>query len=100
MPRLSLQLLGGLAFALDGEPIHMLAYDQVRAWLGYLVVQSDRLHRRESLAGLLWPDQCPDRLSPLASTTTCGAGLWRVTPSSKSNGGPVSGRRGSGQNGC
>jgi predicted ATPase/DNA-binding SARP family transcriptional activator len=34
-----------------------LAYDKVRALLAYLVVESDRPHRRETLAELLWPDR-------------------------------------------
>ena len=29
--------------------------DKVRALLAFLVVESDKTHRREKLAGLLWP---------------------------------------------
>ena len=34
--------------------------NKVRALLAYLAVEADRPHRREALAGLLWPDR-PDR---------------------------------------
>ena len=34
--------------------------NKVRALLAYLAVEADRPHRREALAGLLWPDW-PDR---------------------------------------
>ena len=53
MPRLSMQFLGGYQVRLDGEPVTGLRYDKARALLAYLVVESDRPHRREALAGLL-----------------------------------------------
>ena len=62
MARLALSLLGGFRVLLDGEPVTTFAYDKVRALLAYLAVESNRrrpdpvAHRRESLAGLLWPD--------------------------------------------
>jgi DNA-binding SARP family transcriptional activator/predicted ATPase/Tfp pilus assembly protein PilF len=39
----------------DGTAI-ILATDKVRALLAYLAVEAGRPHRREALAGLLWPD--------------------------------------------
>jgi DNA-binding SARP family transcriptional activator len=33
--------------------------DKVRALLGYLSIEGNKPHRREKLAGLLWPD-CPE----------------------------------------
>ena len=57
MTRLSISLLGPLQIALDGEPITDFATDKAQALLIYLAVESDRPHRRDELAGLLWPDQ-------------------------------------------
>ncbi len=50
-------MLGPLEVALDGVPVSDFGTDKVRALLAYLAVETDRPHRRESLAGLLWPDQ-------------------------------------------
>jgi DNA-binding SARP family transcriptional activator len=57
--RLSLSLLGPFYTTLDGVAVTDFRYDHVRALLAYLAVEADRPHRRESLSGLLWPDQ-PD----------------------------------------
>ena len=57
MPRLSLSLLGPFQVTLDGHPITAFESDKVRALLAYLAVESDRPHRRERLAGLLWPER-------------------------------------------
>ena len=56
MGRLSLALLGSFQATLDSRPITKFASDKVRALLAYLAVEADRPHRREALAGLLWPD--------------------------------------------
>jgi DNA-binding SARP family transcriptional activator len=56
MAHLSLWLLGAFRVALDGKPVPSLQYDKVRALLAYLALESDRPHRRETLAGLLWPE--------------------------------------------
>ena len=56
MARLSIRLLGPFEVALDGEPVTGFVSDKVRALLAYLAVEADRPHRRETLAGLLWPD--------------------------------------------
>ncbi len=60
MPRLSITLLGSFQTTLDGRPVTDFVTDKTRALLAYLAVERDRPHRRESLAGLLWPDQ-PDQ---------------------------------------
>jgi DNA-binding SARP family transcriptional activator len=56
MVRLSLSLLGSFQLKLDGQPVRSLKSNKVRALLAYLAVESDRPHRREVLADLLWPD--------------------------------------------
>jgi DNA-binding SARP family transcriptional activator/predicted ATPase len=57
MPRLSIALLGSFQTTLDGQPVTDFVTDKTRALLAYLAVERDRPQRRESLAGLLWPDQ-------------------------------------------
>jgi DNA-binding SARP family transcriptional activator/predicted ATPase len=52
---LCITLFGPLQVTLDGEPASFES-DKVRALLAYLVVESEGPHRRERLAGLLWPD--------------------------------------------
>jgi predicted ATPase/DNA-binding SARP family transcriptional activator len=56
MARLSLSLLGSFEVTLEGVPVSGFVSNKVRALLAYLAVESDRPHRRETLAGLLWPD--------------------------------------------
>jgi DNA-binding SARP family transcriptional activator len=53
--RLSIRLFGPLQVTLDGETAGFES-DKVRALLAYLAVESESPHRREKLAGLLWPD--------------------------------------------
>jgi len=53
--RLSITLFGPLKVTLDGEAVGFES-DKVRALLAYLAVESEGPHRREKLAGLLWPD--------------------------------------------
>ncbi len=60
MARLSLHLLGPFQLTLDGKPVTSFRSDKVRALFAYLVVENDRPHRREKLAGLLWPEY-PDQ---------------------------------------
>ncbi len=56
MARLSLSLLGGFQVTLDGKPVTGFHSSKVQGLLAYLAVESGRLHRREMLAALLWPD--------------------------------------------
>jgi len=53
---LSLSLFGPFQATLDGEVVTGLKSDKARALLAYLVVEAERPHRREKLAGLLWPE--------------------------------------------
>jgi DNA-binding SARP family transcriptional activator len=54
--RLRIALLGSYTVTLDDLPLTTFPTDKVRALLAYLAVESDRAHRRETLATLLWPD--------------------------------------------
>ena len=56
MAHISLGVLGSFQFLIDDTPVTKLESDKVFALLAFLVVEADRPHRRESLAGLLWPD--------------------------------------------
>jgi predicted ATPase/DNA-binding SARP family transcriptional activator/Tfp pilus assembly protein PilF len=56
MAHLSISLLGALRISRDGELLTNFA-DKAQALLAYLAVESDQPHRRDTLAGLLWPDQ-------------------------------------------
>ncbi|TEU12128.1 MAG: hypothetical protein E3J21_21920 [Anaerolineales bacterium] len=60
MAHLSLSLLGPFQASLDGEPVTAFESTKVRALLAYLAVEADRMHHRDVLAGLLWPEW-PDR---------------------------------------
>lgn len=53
---LSLSLMGPFQVTLNGVPATGFESDKARALLVYLVVESERPHTREKLAGLFWPD--------------------------------------------
>jgi DNA-binding SARP family transcriptional activator len=59
MANLSVITLGGLKVALDETPV-VFQTNKARILLVYLVVERNLQHFRESLAGLLWPDQHQD----------------------------------------
>jgi DNA-binding SARP family transcriptional activator/class 3 adenylate cyclase len=59
MSHLALSLLGPFQVTRDGEPVTRFESDTARALLAYLVMQPGVVHRRETLAGLLWPER-PD----------------------------------------
>ena len=54
MPQLRLQLLGAFQTYLDDMSLVGYRSDKSRALLAYLAAESDRVHRRESLASLFW----------------------------------------------
>ena len=55
MSRLTLALLGPPQIQLDGQAVHW-TYGKVQALLIYLAVEAHRVHTREHLASLLWPE--------------------------------------------
>jgi predicted ATPase/DNA-binding SARP family transcriptional activator/predicted negative regulator of RcsB-dependent stress response len=57
LTRLIISLLGPFLVTLDGQRLTGFDYDKVRALLAYLALEARRPHRREALAGLLWPEQ-------------------------------------------
>jgi DNA-binding SARP family transcriptional activator/predicted ATPase len=60
MARLAIRVLGPFQVSLDGQLLDGFHSDKVRALLTYLCIEEKRPHRREKLAGLLWPD-LPER---------------------------------------
>jgi len=56
MATLGFSFLGVFLVTRGGAPVDTLRYDKVRCLLAWLVVESNRPHRRERLAALFWPD--------------------------------------------
>jgi DNA-binding SARP family transcriptional activator len=56
MNHLTIALLGTFQVSLNGSLVVSFESDKERALLAYLALEPDRPHRREMLAGLLWPD--------------------------------------------
>ncbi len=56
MRPLAIYLLGPIQVRLNGEPLFELRSNKALALLAYLATEADRVHRREKLAGMLWPD--------------------------------------------
>lgn len=56
MAQLDISLLGTFQVTLDGRPQSAFETDKTRALLAYLAVESNRPHRREALATMLWPN--------------------------------------------
>jgi len=54
--KLVISLFGNLEVLVDGQPLAGFRYDKVRALLALLATEAERPHRRDELAGLLWPD--------------------------------------------
>jgi predicted ATPase/DNA-binding SARP family transcriptional activator len=59
MAKLVISLLGPLQITLGGALVATPMWAKTQALLAYLAAEADRGHRRDVLAGLLWPDQ-PD----------------------------------------
>lgn len=59
-PTVTLTLFGPFAARFNGQPLANFATDKIRALFAYLAIESGKPHRRETLAGLLWPDY-PDQ---------------------------------------
>ena len=59
MNRLQISLFGPFRVTLDGEPVTRFEADTARALLAYLALhaRTGAPCRRETLAGLLWPEQ-------------------------------------------
>ena len=76
MAHLSISCLGGFQVTLDAWPVTDNKSNKVRALLAYLAVEAERSHRREVLAGLLWPDW-PNR-SALSNLRYALSNLRRV----------------------
>lgn len=61
MSQLSIHLLGTFHVSYDGRMVDGFRTERERALLAYLAVERDRPHRRETLMGLLWPEQSEKR---------------------------------------
>jgi DNA-binding SARP family transcriptional activator/predicted ATPase len=57
MSYLSLWLLGPVQILIDGQPAGNGLWSKGQALLAYLAMESDQSHRRDMLAGLLWPEK-------------------------------------------
>jgi predicted ATPase/DNA-binding SARP family transcriptional activator len=53
---LNIKLLGPAAITLDNTAVPTIKTTKALALLAYLTFEADRPHRREALAGLLWPE--------------------------------------------
>lgn len=60
MPKLCLSLLGPVEITLNERSVTPALWPKHLALLAYLSVEADRPHRREALAGMLWPEQPED----------------------------------------
>ena len=56
MPHLMVSLFGSYRAVLDGSALNAFETNKTRALLAFLMVESDRPHRREALAALFWSD--------------------------------------------
>lgn len=76
MGRLSISLFGPFQANLANKPLTGFESDKARALLAYLAMEVGRPHRREMLAGLLWPEF--SERSARANLRTALANLRRV----------------------
>lgn len=56
LAQIALNLLGSFEVFCDGVLVSSFESDKVRALLAYLAHEHDRPHRRDTLAGLFWPE--------------------------------------------
>lgn len=56
MSRLNIRLLGPFEVVLDERTVTAFESDKVRALLAFLAAEAGQAHRRERLAGMLWPE--------------------------------------------
>lgn len=61
MSHLRLTLLGTFAATLDAKLIPSFRSRKIQALLAYLAVESARVHPRDALVDLLWPEQPPEQ---------------------------------------
>lgn len=85
--RLEILLLGPFSVHLAGKPVMEFASDKERALLAYLAANPDQPHRRERLAGLLWPES-PERAAR-ASLRNALAHLRRAIGSAHASNAPL-----------
>lgn len=57
MTKLTLHLLGTFQAEYDHQPVTHFRSNKERALLAYLAIEHNRPHRRDTLIGLLWPEQ-------------------------------------------
>ncbi|MFZ1474419.1 MAG: AAA family ATPase [Anaerolineae bacterium] len=69
MSHLRIALFGGFEASLDTQPLVDFGADKARGLLAYLAVESNRPHRRDELAALLWPDSTDARAAHNLSQT-------------------------------
>ncbi len=69
---LELRVLGQFEVRMDGEPI-AIPSRPAQSLLAYLAITAGTAHRRERLAGLLWPDAEED-----SARGSLRQGLWRI----------------------
>jgi WD40 repeat protein/DNA-binding SARP family transcriptional activator len=61
MARLTLTFLGSFQASIDGAPLRVQS-TRLQALLAYLALESARVHTREALSALFWPDE-PDQVA-------------------------------------
>jgi DNA-binding SARP family transcriptional activator len=73
MGTLEMSLLGGFQLRRDGVPLGPIALRAGRSLLAYLVVNRERAHTRDRLAGIFWPD-----LPDARARRRLSQALWQV----------------------
>jgi len=57
LANLDIKLFGAFQVSLNKKPVESIMSDKSQALLAYVAVESHRPHRRDHLAGMLWPNQ-------------------------------------------